>query len=64
MQSRLTCSTALNARSAHTTQIQVHDYRSVSFLRLPSETRAASKKTIEVMGAHYTAILPTGVLCK
>jgi hypothetical protein len=29
----------------------------VSFLRLPSETKAATKKVIEVLGAHYPELL-------
>jgi len=37
--------------------VQVHDYLNVSFLRLPSETKAATKKTIEVLSAHYPEML-------
>jgi len=37
--------------------VQVHDYLNVSFLRLPAETKAATKKTIEVLSAHYPELL-------
>ncbi|KAF1999985.1 CRAL/TRIO domain-containing protein [Amniculicola lignicola CBS 123094] len=36
---------------------QVHDYLSVSFLRMDSATKAASKKTIEVFGRYYPETL-------
>lgn len=37
--------------------LQVHDYRNVSFLRLPSEVRTASKKTIEMFARYYPETL-------
>jgi phosphatidylinositol transfer protein SFH5 len=37
--------------------IQVHDYQSVSFLRMDPRAKAASKKTIELLGAHYPETL-------
>jgi hypothetical protein len=37
--------------------IQVHDYKSVSFLRMDPRAKAASKKTIEILGAHYPETL-------
>jgi hypothetical protein len=37
--------------------IQVHDYMSVSFLRQDPHVKAASKKTIEVLGAYYPETL-------
>jgi hypothetical protein len=37
--------------------IQVHDYKSVSFLRLPSEVKTASKKTIEMFARYYPETL-------
>jgi hypothetical protein len=37
--------------------IQVHDYKSVSFLRMDPRAKAASKKTIEVLGAYYPEML-------
>lgn len=37
--------------------IQVHDYKSVSFLRMDPRAKAASKKTIELLGAYYPETL-------
>ncbi|KAF2843457.1 phosphatidylinositol transfer protein SFH5, partial [Patellaria atrata CBS 101060] len=37
--------------------IQIHDYLSVSFLRQDPLVKAASKKTIEIMQAHYPETL-------
>ncbi|KAI5843597.1 phosphatidylinositol transfer protein SFH5, partial [Tricharina praecox] len=37
--------------------LQVHDYMNVSFLRLPSEVKAASKKTIEMFARYYPETL-------
>ncbi|KAK4702913.1 phosphatidylinositol transfer protein SFH5, partial [Phenoliferia sp. Uapishka_3] len=37
--------------------VQVHDYLGVSFLRLDPATKAATKKTIEVLSAHYPELL-------
>lgn len=37
--------------------IQVHDYSNVSFLRMDPRAKAASKKTIELLGAHYPETL-------
>lgn len=37
--------------------LQVHVYSGLSFLRLPPEVKAASKGTIELMGAHYPETL-------
>ncbi|EJT53010.1 phosphatidylinositol transporter [Trichosporon asahii var. asahii CBS 2479] len=37
--------------------LQVHVYSGLSFLRLPPEVKAASKATIELMGAHYPETL-------
>ena len=37
--------------------IQLHDYQNVSFLRMDSATKAASKKTIEVMANYYPELL-------
>lgn len=37
--------------------IQLHDYRSVSFIRMDSATKTASRKTIEVMAAYYPELL-------
>jgi hypothetical protein len=37
--------------------IQVHDYKSVSFLRMDPLAKAASKKTIELLGAYYPETL-------
>ncbi|KAI5795310.1 CRAL-TRIO domain-containing protein [Peziza echinospora] len=37
--------------------IQLHDYQTVSFFRLDSATKAASKKTIEVMAHYYPELL-------
>ncbi|MCJ1448470.1 MAG: Non-classical phosphatidylinositol transfer protein (PITP) [Stictis urceolatum] len=37
--------------------VQVHDYLNVSLLRLPPETRAATKETIAVLSAHYPELL-------
>jgi hypothetical protein len=42
---------------SNTMQTQIHDYLNVSFFRLPAETRAATKKTIEVLSAHYPEML-------
>ena len=35
----------------------MHDYLNVSFLRQNPATRAATKKTIEVLAAHYPELL-------
>ncbi|KAF8427742.1 hypothetical protein EV426DRAFT_366501 [Tirmania nivea] len=37
--------------------IQLHDYQNVSFLRMDSATKAASKKAIEVMANYYPELL-------
>jgi phosphatidylinositol transfer protein SFH5 len=37
--------------------IQVHDYKNVSFLRMDPRAKAASKKTIELLGAYYPETL-------
>lgn len=37
--------------------IQLHDYQNVSFLRMDSVTKAASKKTIEIMASYYPELL-------
>ncbi|KAI5778885.1 CRAL-TRIO domain-containing protein [Geopyxis carbonaria] len=37
--------------------IQVHDYLSISFLRLPSEVKNASNKTIKLFGRYYPETL-------
>ena len=37
--------------------IQLHDYQSVSFLRMDSSTKLASKKTIQVMADYYPELL-------
>jgi hypothetical protein len=37
--------------------IQVHDYQSVSFLRMDPRAKAASKATIELLSAHYPECL-------
>jgi phosphatidylinositol transfer protein SFH5 len=37
--------------------IQVHDYQSVSFLRMDPRAKAASKAAIELLGAHYSETL-------
>lgn len=37
--------------------IQVHDYLSVSFLRMDPVVRAASKETIQVFGMAYPELL-------
>lgn len=37
--------------------LQVHDYQSVSFLRLPSEVKTASKKTIQMFARYYPETL-------
>ena len=37
--------------------IQLHDYQNVSFFRMDSATKAASKKTIEVMASYYPELL-------
>jgi len=37
--------------------IQLHDYQNVSFLRMDSSTKAASKKAIEVMANYYPELL-------
>jgi hypothetical protein len=37
--------------------IQVHDYLNVSFLRMDPRAKAASKKTIELLGACYPETL-------
>jgi len=37
--------------------LQVHDYMNVSFLRLPSEVKTASKKTIEMFARYYPETL-------
>ncbi|KAF2203410.1 CRAL/TRIO domain-containing protein [Delitschia confertaspora ATCC 74209] len=36
---------------------QVHDYKNVSFLRMDPHTKAASKKTIEILGKYYPETL-------
>jgi len=37
--------------------LQVHDYMNVSFLRLPSEVKTASKKTIQMFARYYPETL-------
>jgi hypothetical protein len=37
--------------------LQVHDYMNVSYLRLPSEVRAATKKTIQMFARYYPETL-------
>ena len=37
--------------------IQVHDYKGTSFLRMPGEVKAASKKTIELFARYYPETL-------
>lgn len=37
--------------------MQVHDYRSISFLRLSPATKAATRETIRVLSAHYPEML-------
>lgn len=37
--------------------LQVHDYMNVSFLRLPSEVKAASRKTIQTFARYYPETL-------
>ena len=37
--------------------IQLHDYQGVSFLRMDSSTKLASKKTIQVMADYYPELL-------
>jgi hypothetical protein len=37
--------------------IQVHDYKSVSFLRMDTRAKAASKQTIELLGQFYPETL-------
>ncbi|CCX33175.1 Similar to Phosphatidylinositol transfer protein SFH5; acc. no. Q0V0B0 [Pyronema omphalodes CBS 100304] len=37
--------------------LQVHDYQNVSFLRLPSEVKTASKKTIQMFARYYPETL-------
>ena len=37
--------------------IQVHDYKSVSFIRMDPRAKAASKKTIELLGSYYPETL-------
>jgi phosphatidylinositol transfer protein SFH5 len=37
--------------------IQVHDYLNVSFLRMDTRAKAASKKTIEMLGSYYPETL-------
>ncbi|KAL8278740.1 hypothetical protein RQP46_008809 [Phenoliferia psychrophenolica] len=36
---------------------QVHDYRGVSFLKMDSATKAATKRTIALLSAHYPEML-------
>ncbi|TGZ80276.1 CRAL/TRIO domain-containing protein, partial [Ascodesmis nigricans] len=42
--------------------LQIHDYLSVSFLRLPKEVREASKQTIELFGRYYPETLEKKVM--
>ncbi|KAF8473182.1 hypothetical protein BDZ91DRAFT_845684 [Kalaharituber pfeilii] len=37
--------------------IQLHDYQNVSFLRMDSATKAASRKAIQVMASYYPELL-------
>jgi phosphatidylinositol transfer protein SFH5 len=37
--------------------IQIHDYKNVSFIRMDPRARAASQKTIEMLGAYYPETL-------